>query len=173
MIGTAMTEWTTMGMLAEIDKYRTDNRNIWPQEEINRRLKERFGNRLQSVVNAFRQAYPERSIADVLYVDTMLRTPAIKTARLKADQNGGAVYNYMFAWDTPLDGGFAMSYHCSELPFVFNNTSMSKASAVGGKQAEKLADCMSAAWINFAKTGIPIILGFHTGQHSHEKMDTL
>ena len=155
MIGTAMTEWTTMGMLAEIDKYRTDNRNTWPQEEINRRLKERFGNRLQAVVNAFRQAYPERSIADVLYVDTMLRTPAIKTARLKADQNGGAVYNYMFAWDTPLDGGFAMSYHCSELPFVFNNTSMSKASAVGGKQAEKLADCMSAAWINFAKNGNP------------------
>ncbi len=155
MIGTAMTEWTTMGMLAEIDKYRTDNRNTWPQEEINRRLKERFGNRLQSVVNAFRQAYPERSIADVLYVDTMLRTPAIKTARLKADQNGGAVYNYMFAWDTPLDGGFAMSYHCSELPFVFNNTFMSKASAVGGKQAEKLADCMSAAWINFAKNGNP------------------
>jgi len=61
----------------------------------------------------------------------------------------------MFAWDTPLEGGFAMSYHCSELPFVFNNVSMSKASAVGGEQAEILADRMSRAWINFARYGNP------------------
>ena len=85
----------------------------------------------------------------------MLRAPAIKTSRLKADQNDGAVYNYMFAWDTPLDGGSAMSYHCSELPFILNNISKSKASAVGGKLAEILADCMSATWINFAKNGNP------------------
>lgn len=155
MIGTAMTEWTTMGMLGQASKYKNDNRNTWSQEEVNSRLKERFGNHSEAIVEAFKQAYPERSIADVLYVETMLRAPALKTARLKADQHGAPVYNYMFAWDTPLEGGFAMSYHCSELPFVFNNVVMSKASAVGGKQAEILADRMSRAWINFARYGNP------------------
>lgn len=120
-----------------------------------KRLKERFGNHSEAIVEAFKQAYPERPIADVLYVETMLRAPALKTARLKADQHGAPVYNYMFAWDTPLEGGFAMSYHCSELPFVFNNVVMSKASAVGGKQAEILADRMSRACINFARYGNP------------------
>lgn len=85
----------------------------------------------------------------------MLRAPALKTARLKADQHGAPVYNYMFAWDTPIHGGYAMSYHCSELPFVFNNVSLAKASAAGGVQAEILADQISGAWINFAKTGNP------------------
>lgn len=132
-----------------------NNRNTWSQEEVNSRLKERFGNHSEAIVEAFKQAYPERPIADVLYVETMLRAPALKTARLKADQHGAPVYNYMFAWDTPLEGGFAMSYHCSELPFVFNNVVMSKASAVGGKQAEILADRMSRAWINFARYGNP------------------
>ena len=145
MIGTAMTEWTTMGMLGQASKYKNDNRNTWSQEEVNSRLKERFGNHSEAIVEAFKQAYPERPIADVLYVETMLRAPALKTARLKADQHGAPVYNYIFAWDTPLEGGFAMSYHCSELPFVFNNVVMSKASAVGGKQAEILADRMSRA----------------------------
>lgn len=155
MIGTAMTEWTTMGMLGQASKYKNDNKNTWSQEEVNRKLKEQFGNQAEVVVDAFKQAYPERPVADVLYVETMLRAPALKTARLKADQHGAPVYNYMFAWDTPLEGGFAMSYHCSELPFVFNNVSMSKASAVGGEQAEILADRMSRAWINFARYGNP------------------
>ncbi len=155
MIGTAMTEWTTMGMLGQANKYKNDNRNTWSQEEVNCKLKERFGNHLETIADAFKQAYPERPVADVLYVETMLRAPALKTARLKADQHGAPVYNYMFAWDTPLEGGFAMSYHCSELPFVFNNVVMSKASAVGGEQAEILADRMSRAWINFARYGNP------------------
>ena len=155
MIGTAMTEWTTMGMLGQASKYKNDNKNTWSQEEVNRKLKERFGNHSETIVDAFKQAYPERPVADVLYVETMLRAPALKTARLKADQHGASVYNYMFAWDTPLEGGFAMSYHCSELPFVFNNVAMSKASTVGREQAEILADRMSRAWINFARYSNP------------------
>lgn len=118
-------------------------------------MEKRFGDKRDSIEAAFLRAYPERPIADLLYVETMLRVPALKTARLKADQHGASVYNYMFAWDTPLEGGFAMSYHCSELPFVFNNILMSKASAAGGREAEILEKNMSQAWINFARYGNP------------------
>ena len=41
-----------------------------------------------------------------------------------------------------------MAYHCPELPFVFNNTALSE-------KAQTLADRMSKAWVDFARTGNP------------------
>ena len=42
-----------------------------------------------------------------------------------------------------------------EIPFVFNNISRCEEMTGGGKVAYALADKMSSAWINFAKTGNP------------------
>jgi hypothetical protein len=36
--------------------------------------------------------------------------------------NGGAVYNYLFDWKTPLYEGRPRAYHNSDLAFWFNNT---------------------------------------------------
>lgn len=74
---------------------------------------------------------------------------------MKADQHGAPVYNYLFAWNTPIHGGFAMSYHCSEIPFVFSNTSLSPAASAGGPEVKELEERISKAWINFARTGNP------------------
>lgn len=155
LIGSCMTEWTTMPMLGNPDKYAHDNMHTWNKEEIMKRLQARFGNTTDSVCKAFKEAYPDRPLSEVLYVETMLRFPALKTARLKADQHGAPVYNYLFAWDTPIHGGFAMSYHCSEIPFVFNNINLSPAASAGGVEAKKLEERISKAWINFARTGNP------------------
>ena len=84
-----------------------------------------------------------------------MRIPALKTARLKADQNGAPVYNYLFAWDTPVLGGFAMSYHTSEIPFVMNSLALTETAHGNGDEAKALADKMSRAWVAFAKTGNP------------------
>ena len=119
------------------------------------RLKAKYGNKTDEIVAAFREAYPNRMIADALYVDSFLRTPALKTARLKADQQGAPVYNYIFSWDTPVFNSVPMSYHTSEIAFVFNNIERMAQATGGGKDAQALADKMSRAWINFAKTGNP------------------
>jgi len=42
-----------------------------------------------------------------------------------------------------------------ELPFVFDNINRCEEMTGGGKQAYVLADKMSSAWINFAKSGNP------------------
>ena len=73
----------------------------------------------------------------------------------KAEQNGAPVYAYVFTWETPIMGGYAMAYHCSELPFVFNNIALSEKATGGGEKAQALADRMSQAWIDFARTGNP------------------
>ena len=129
--------------------------HTWNEEETMKKLLARFGIQANLVISAFHSAYPNRQISEVLYIDTMLRLPALKTARLKADQHGAPVYNYLFAWDTPIHGGFAMSYHCSEIPFVFNNIQLSPAAYIGGKEAKKLENQISKAWVSFARSGNP------------------
>ncbi len=96
--------------------------------------------------------------------DSLLRIPALKTASLKAEQNGAPVYNYLFAWDTPILGGFAMSYHTAEIPFVMNSLALTETAHGNGDGAKALADKMSRAWVAFAKTGNPNVRGLPNWQ---------
>ncbi len=48
-----------------------------------------------------------------------------------------------------------MAYHCAEIPFVFNNIELSAEATGATKETYKLADTISQAWINFARTGNP------------------
>lgn len=160
LIGSNLTEWTTIfAFFNDINRAQTDNKNTWSETQVNEKLRARFGEGADSVRAAFGAAYPGRNPADALYVDSFLRIPALKTARLKADQNGGPVYNYIFAWDTPILGGFPMSYHTSEITFVMNSLALTETQHGNGNEAKALADKMSRAWVAFARTGNPNVDG--------------
>ncbi len=155
LIGTNLTEWETMPFLVSNDN-KVENKDTFSNAEINRKMKEKYGNRAEAIAREFKKAYPERKAVDALYVDALLRKQSLKTARLKADQNGAPVYNYIFAWDNPMANGMAMAFHTAEIPFVFNNIDKVEPVLKGReKAAYELAKKMSAAWINFAKTGNP------------------
>jgi len=62
---------------------------------------------------------------------------------------------YLFTWQSPVMGGKFKAIHCIDLPFVFNNIARSEEMTGGTKEAYVLADKMSQAWINFARTGNP------------------
>jgi len=62
---------------------------------------------------------------------------------------------YQFAWKSPVLGGRIRSYHCADLPFVFDNTDRCDQATGGGPKARALAARMSDAWIRFACTGNP------------------
>lgn len=155
LIGSNLTEWESFPLQMDLQNSQKSNRFTWTESETMDRLKAKYGNKTDEIVAAFREAYPNRMIADALYVDSFLRTPALKTARLKADQQGAPVYNYIFSWDTPVFNSVPMSYHTSEIAFVFNNIERMAQATGGGKDAQALADKMSRAWTNFAKTGNP------------------
>lgn len=144
-----------MPLLANMATAQSDNKNTWSEEQVKTKLTERYGDKADAITKAFLKAYPGKKAADALYVDSFLRTRAAKIANLKSDLNGAPVYSYVFTWETPVMGGFAMAYHCAELPFVFNNIALSEMATGGGKAAQALADKMSQAWINFARTGNP------------------
>ena len=155
MVGSVLNEWVSMPLLANMAVTQSDNKNVWDDAKVDAMLKEKYGDKSEAVASAFLKAYPYKKKADALYVDTWLRSRAKKVAALKADQKGAPVFTYVFTWETPIMGGYALAYHCSELPFVFNNIALSEMATGGGEKAKALADKMSQAWIDFARTGNP------------------
>lgn len=88
---------------------------------------------------AILSAYPNEEGLTAEQIDsTTIRLPLLKIMSHKADQNGAPVYSYMFTYGN--------SYHGAEIPYVFDNVN-------GTEQA--LAEQISQAWVNFAKTGTP------------------
>ena len=159
LIGSNLTEWTTFPAILNPEAAARDSKNNWSAQTVRQKMQEKFGERAEAVQNAFAQAYPERKAADAYFVESFLRTPALKTARLKADQNGAPVYQYLFTWEPAAYGGAPMSYHTSEIAFVFDNTNKNPAYTGGSPEAPRLAKQISSAWANFAKTGTPSAQG--------------
>jgi para-nitrobenzyl esterase len=62
---------------------------------------------------------------------------------------------YLFTWQSPVNGGMYKAMHCMDIAFQFNNIARCQEMTGGGKEAYSLADKISSAWINFAKTGNP------------------
>ena len=74
----------------------------------------------------------------------------------KLEKGKTPVYNYLFAWEYPINGGIT-AFHCSELAFCFHalNVPQIKTATGGGPIAMVLQDKVSQAWVNFARTGNP------------------
>ena len=95
--------------------------------------------------DALQTAYPNKNGLTAEQVDsTLIRLPLLKIMSHKADQNGAPVYAYVFTYGN--------SYHGAEIPYVFNHADETE-------EEQTLADQISQAWINFAKTGIPAASG--------------
>ena len=155
LIGTNLTEWTGFQDIVNAADRQYDNKNTWTDAEVEKRLKQAYGDKKDAVVSEFLKAYPDKKKADALYIDTLIRQPILKIMRRKAAQGGAPVYAYLFSWESPLMGGTYMSYHTAEIPFVFHNVDRMLSRTGGSKEAHILENCMSDAWIHFARYGTP------------------
>lgn len=151
MIGTTQHEFTISAYVPQV--------RTLSKDQIVSRLREKYDNRTNEFLDAFGKAYPKYKPIDLLDVDFIFRPSAVEQANIKAAQGGAPVYMYLFAWESPVLDGMFRSTHCMEIPFVFNNTQRHSTMTGGGKEAQKLADLMSGAWLNFARTGNPNVSG--------------
>ncbi|WP_337044304.1 carboxylesterase/lipase family protein [Emticicia sp. 17c] len=125
-------------------------------EQINDFIKKRYNAKADAYTAAVKKAFPnDTKPSDLIDVDMMFRPGAVTQAKTKASAGGAPVYMYFFAWQSPVLDGKYKAMHCMELPFVFNNIARCEEMTGGGKEAYALADKVSQAWINFAKTGNP------------------
>jgi para-nitrobenzyl esterase len=113
--------------------------------------------RAGQVLDAFQHGHPGAKPCDLfaLWQSSGVRRAALHQASAKAAQRGAAVYLYLFAWNTPVLDGRVRSYHCAELPFVFDNTDRCDQATGGGPAARALAAKVSDAWVRFAHNGDP------------------
>jgi para-nitrobenzyl esterase len=127
--------------------------------EKNKFLKQR-GDKADAFIAAAKKAYPsDTKPSDVIDVDVMFRSGAVAQANQKAALNVAPVYMYLSTWQSPVMDGKYKAFHCMELPFVFNNIHRCEEMTGGTKEAYVLADKMSKAWVQFARTGNPAYAG--------------
>jgi para-nitrobenzyl esterase len=131
-------------------------KNEWSPQEVDDQLTAVFGDRKRDVVAQFKQAFPQKKVQDVLYYAGASRPGVKNLLTRKLEKTKTPVYNYLFAWEYPLNGGVT-SFHCSELAFCFHalNVPQIKTATGGGAVAMALQDKVAQAWVNFARTGNP------------------
>ena len=147
LVGTTLHEFTTS---TYVPFFRTVT-----EEQAVEVLRKKYGERTDEFLAALRKAYPDYQPKDLVDIDFVFRPGAVEQARLKAAQQGAPVYMYLFGWESPVMDGMLRSTHCMEIPFVFDNTERHASMTGGGREAQALADKMSDAWLNFARTGNP------------------
>ena len=131
-------------------------KNEWTQNEIDDQLTKAYGAKKGDIVTEFKQAFPRKRVQDVLYFASGSRPTVKNLLNRKLEKTKVPVYNYLFAWEYPINGGIT-SFHCAELAFCFHALGVPqiKTATGGGPVALALQDKVSQAWINFAKTGNP------------------
>ena len=128
------------------------DKNAWTQAEVENQLNTAYGDKKDQVVAAFKSAFPDKKIQDVVF----FAMPNTRALAAKRDAGKAPVYNYIFTYEYPVDGGMT-AFHTSEIAFVFHNLSEPHVRVSTGEAPAgyALQDKVSRAWINFARTGNP------------------
>ena len=126
-------------------------------DKIKEAITKQQGEKAAAYIVAVKKAYPnDTKPSDLLDVDISFRPGAVYQANERSSVNGSApVYMYLFTWQSPVMDGKYKAVHCMDLPFVFNNIARCAEMTGGTKEAIILADKVSSAFLNFAKTGNP------------------
>jgi para-nitrobenzyl esterase len=127
------------------------------EQDLRTRAAAAYGDRATTVIEAYTRAMPGARPCDVFsrMSAAVHRPNAITQATRKRALNAAPAFLYWFTWQTPILDGRPRAFHCSELPFVFNNAERCAAMTGGGSEAIELAGRMSDAWIAFARSGDP------------------
>lgn len=131
-------------------------KNEWSAEETASNLKERYGANAGRISEEFARLFPGKKPADAYFYAPTYRTTVRGVLANRIKQSRGPVYNYLFSYEAPVNGGIT-PFHCAELIYVFHNVGVPalKLATGGGPEARRVQDTVARAWVNFATTGNP------------------
>ena len=149
-------------------------KNEWSEKEIDEQLTAAFGDRKNDIVAQFTKVFPQKKVQDVLYYAGGSRPGVKNLLARKLEKTKAPVYNYLFAWEYPINGGIT-SFHCSELAFCFHALSVPQIQTAtgGGPVAMSLQDRVAQAWVNFARTGNPSQPGLEWKPYTRENSQAM
>jgi len=129
------------------------------KEQAKERLAKIYGDRTDQFIALYAKTYPDFTPQDLLSLDTIFRPFTIRTSDARAKQTTTPLYSYFLAWKSPVEDRSRGSFHGLDIPLAFNNVDLRSDWTGTSAEAYALADKMSSAWINFAKTGNPNVAG--------------
>ncbi len=149
LIGTCLNE-----MVNGVDNPRMDTFN---DDELRKRVTERYPAKAGELIAAYRREYPKESAFGLwAAISTAgIRRNAMLQAERKAAQGGAAVYQYIYAWRTPVLDGRPGTFHSSDIAFAFDNADLCPRYSGGGPEALALSSKIGRAWASFAREGKP------------------
>ena len=126
------------------------------EDDVKARLEKQMGaEKTAEFMAEYRNVYPSAPVKSMVYTEFSARGRAVQQAKVKAAQGGANAYVYLFTWQSPVNNGALGAMHGMELPFMFNNVKLQREMTGATKEAYKLEDRISDAWIAFIKTGDP------------------
>ena len=116
------------------------------------------------VILPFEKEFYEKHLVPVHFVghplldaiDSNIRALSLDTADAETPKERAPMYVFLLNWKSAYEPGLRGSYHSLDIPFVFNNPG-DEPGGIDARDtdAAALAEIMSDAWVNFAKTGVP------------------
>ncbi len=147
LIGTCLNE-----MVNGVDNPLLDTFN---DEELKKRVTERYPGKADGVIAAYRRDYPKESAFGLwaaIATAGMRQNAALQGERQAAQ---GAVYEYIYAWRTPVLDGRPGTFHSSDIAFAFDNADLCPRYSGGGPDALALSSRVGRAWATFEREGKP------------------
>ncbi len=130
----------------------------------------------EAVITEYKRLYPDYSASDVFFAATTAGRSwraAWMEVELRAVQ-GAPTWTYQVDFVSPLDGGKWGAPHTIDIALAFDNTDAKGSLTGNGRDARKVADKLSSAFIALAKTGDPNHDGLpQWSQYSLAKRETM
>ncbi len=146
MICTTFHEWNPNRANPELE-------NVTLNEVVGH-LQSRFGDKTQSIVEAYAKNFPDLRPIEIWSMIVSSRETAVRTANAKMEQNQ-PVYMAWFGWEPPMFNGRMRAFHCLDICFWFMNTDRMVTHTGGGKVPRQLSNQMADALLSFMRTGDP------------------
>ena len=126
------------------------------EEQLLAFARERAGDRAEEVLALYREEDPDEKpflLAARMDSDIWFRKGAFAQAELKARQNGGKVWSYLWTWPSPAYGGRFGAVHGIDVAPSLHSVR----GALNGPSVESvaMADRIAGSWAAFAATGDP------------------
>lgn len=181
MIGTVYGEGGgSNGILLTISNDQDRNLENIDDEEAMQRLTETFGENAEKIAELFKQAYPDHTLAESLFISK--GSGMLNRAELIAGEDcllnkfndaGVDVYNYVAGYTMPFFGGITM-FHTGDMPFWFNSLDTVPYMVRGDEEnAYHVAQEMADSLASFALTGDPSTESLNWTPYSSEQHNTM
>ena len=146
MVCTTFHEWSPTRTSAELEALDLPG--------VIEKLKPRFGDDTEKIVNAYKAAFPNAKPAEIWALVASNRQSAINTSNAKVNQKA-PVYLAWFGWEPALYDGRMRAFHCIDICFWYSNTDRMYTHTGGGARPRQLSEKMSASLLAFMRTGDP------------------